>query len=836
MGMRLGKIAGTLQELSGEELARQQGLSAAPPTPLGAQGIGASQDVAKMAGTPNQIRAMVQDSLMERTRTKDLLGESERTGARARYSVESLQQKMNVLEGLGSLEGRVPAAVRTALEKATTVSVSNTVDTAAIKAHLESLGVKADEAAVKNAVEAVEKIRKAGATPAEVSVALQALKLDATITDGTTTLAGKLAPFFKDADINDIKKQMATALEDFSDIKMKELPEAEFQQYANPSNGVIDAAQILGLEDGEFGEMTLGEVRAQLKAWKTRNFQDVEILRDVLQDPSYSMAEKDFARQRLAEMGAVGVTSFEQKTNNIEAQVAEGDTVVVGGQAVKVSELMSDPALKATIATALESDEELAKLGKTDAQLADWITRNKAALVPAQKELLKGTEAFVANNKEFVNNLSDVMDKHKTFLESVIPNINAAKDVAWKDWLGTPEVVAAGGAAAVPATGLYATAPTVAYTLAMTDKTKRSMAMAVLSKLPTEQAKKYSTTELQEIVNVATDEADAMSLLDAYTDTKNGDWQSGIKELVTKGEFKFGEGFTEADYDSKVNEILAKHAPSVTEPGKSAYASVDAIVQEIKKLRTGGPRERREAIRLSGILANINGDIKTQLDPAKVNQLVEETKKKADKAISELAEFDKKLADKNTNIQDINNKIKQAKARSSVTPKRVGEIRALVPEFSNKLKSFANSFKGDFGWIGTFLRNAADGVGNYGLFTLDQIILRTAQYIQDAGGASKKHYSSASWASGMLFKYRDEIEAQGRMDAIRLEADLKMAQPEYNTLMSERDRVLKEAPPSVRKAEEDKKAREAAAKAEAEARMAAEREKWKKSTMKFFRR
>jgi hypothetical protein len=624
MGMRLGKIAGTLQEMSGEELARQQGLPAAPPTPLGAQGIGASQDVAKMAGTPNQIRAMVQDSLMERQRTRDLLGESERTNGRKRYSVESLQEKMNVLEGLGSLEGRVPAAVRTALEKATTVSVSNTVDTAAVKAHLESLGVKADEAAVKNAVEAVEKIRKAGATPAEVSAALQALKLDATITDGTTTLAGKLAPFFKDASIDDIKKQMATALEDFSDIKMKELPEAEFQQYANPSNLVIDAAQILGLDDGEFGEMTLGEVRAQLKAWKTRSFQDVEILRDVLQDPSYSMAEKDFARQRLAEMGAVGVTSIEQKTNNLEAQVAEGDTVVVGGQAVKVAELMSDPKLKATIAMALESDEELKKLEKTDAQLANWISRNKAALVPVRNELLKGTETFAANNKVFADNIADLAVTHKTFLDTVIPGWNNAKDVAWADWLGSP------AAGETPAKGLYATAPTMAHVLAMPDKAKRGVALSALSKLPVEQAKNFSTTFLDQIAGAATSDAEAAQFMEAFLATENKDW---ITETAATAGItftpKFDADYADTDYAKAVNKIVKEYAPEFAADDKSIVAgfnALKALTDKITTLRTGGPKDRQEAVRLAGVLADIKGQVNRRINKDTIEEVGKENK------------------------------------------------------------------------------------------------------------------------------------------------------------------------------------------------------------------
>lgn len=612
MGMRLGKIAGTLQEMSGEELARQQGLPAAPPTPLGSQGIGASQDVAKMAGTPNQIRAMVQDSLMERQRTKDLLGESERTNGRKRYSVESLQEKMNVLEGLGSLEGRIPEYVRTKLQTAQTVSVPNTVDVSAIEQHLLGKGMK--ESDVAAAVAAVEKVRNANASAADISAALAALKIDATITDDTTALASKLAPFFVQAGTDTIQKQISTALGNFSNIKMKDLPD-DIAQFTNQQNDVMDVASVLGLTDAQFDNMTLGEVRAQLKAWKTRNFQDVEILRDVLQDPSYSMAEKDFARQRLAEMGAVGVTSIEQKTNNLEAQVAEGDTVVVGGQAVKVAELMSDPKLKATIAMALESDDELAKLGKTDAQLADWISRNKAALVPVRNELLKGTETFAANNKVFADNMADLVTTHKAVLDKTIPGWNNAKDIGWTEWLGSP------ASGETPAKGLYATAPTMAHVLAMPDKAKRGVALSALAKLPTEDAKKFSPVFLDQIVAAAKDDLEAGQLMEAFQATESGDWITSTAPtagIALDPATVIDADYTQADYDKAVGDIVKSFAPE--------FGSLKALTDKITTLRTGGPKDRQEAVRLAGVLADIKGQVNRTINKDTVDKVRNENK------------------------------------------------------------------------------------------------------------------------------------------------------------------------------------------------------------------
>jgi len=771
MGMRLGKIAGTLQELSAEELARQQGLPAAPPTPLGTQGIGASQDVAKMAGTPNQIRAMVQDSLMERTRTKDLLGESERTNGRKRYSVESLQEKMNVLEGLGSLEGRIPEYIRTQLSTAKTVSVPNTTNVNAITQHLASLGVT-DKASIDAATKAVEAVRAAGATPAQVADALKALKIDATITDGTTELATKLAPFFTEASIDDVKKQISTVLQDFSDVKMRELPE-EFARFADPSNNVTDAAAILGLTDEQFGNMTLGEVRAQLKAWKTRNFQDVEILRDVLQDPSYSMAEKDFARQRLAEMGAVGVTSIEEKTNNLEAQVAAGDTVVVGGQAVKVSELMSDPKLKATIATALESDDELAKLEKTDKDLAAWIKNNKAALVPVRNELLKGTEAFAANNKVFADKIGEDSAAYSKLFDSLIPGWKDAKSQNWDTWSADKN-------------------QTLISILNEPPGAERTQKLNILAALPVEYAKTFSIANVNSIATAAKgDSAKAVELAKDWYDSSQSD-VTGLNSALALQGFapELDADFGQPDYDSFTSMIVKRF--SGTEEGLGTY------IDRMKKLASGTAEERSKAMQMYRELGNITGAIKSTLSPTNLKSI---------------KEFSKTRREKNALVEQKNNEISVAQRRANITPRSVDEVFELIPNFKNELNQISSSFKNSYNHLGVIMRafmnnnvgEAQDALGfmqddvnknpdknQHIARALNQARQRISDMFAEPRTVDKlllgmsellnldrrvypdgKGISSAKWASGHLFTLRDSLESAGRGEVAQLTADMK---------------------------------------------------------------
>jgi hypothetical protein len=382
------------------------------------------------------------------------------------------------------------------------------------------------------------------------------------------------------------------------------------------------------------------------------------------------MAEKDFARQRLAEMGAVGVTSIEEKTNNLEAQVAAGDTVVVGGQAVKVSELMSDPKLKATIATALESDDELAKLEKTDKDLASWIRNNKAALVPVRNELLKGTEAFAANNKVFADNIADLATTHKTLLDKTIPGWNNAKDMNWTEWVGSP------ASGETPAKGLYATAPTMAHVLTMTDKAKRGVALSALSKLPTEDAKKFSTAFLDQIVAAAKDDTEAGQLMESFLATEDKDWIASINPMAgvkLDPAPLFDADYTRADYDKAVGEIVKSFAPN--------FDSLQSLVDKINALRTGGPKDREEAKRLSGLLSDIKGQINRTINKDTIDKVRSDNKTTKEKnSYLEVV----KVADDN-----FNKVIQAIKGRGDHLGRRGAEVFAEIKSAMTSLRAQA---------------------------------------------------------------------------------------------------------------------------------------------------
>lgn len=605
MGTRLAKIGGILQEVSGEELARQTGLEAPPTTPLGMQGIGASQDVAKMAGTGEQVRASLRETLKERAETKDVMGEAERGGARTRFNVQAIQQSLQSLEGVGALDNRVANKARSLITGASVEGAptfANEVNTKQIEAQLlinnPLLAGEELQAAVETAKKAIVALRD-NATPQNVAAVLQSLGIKATIDDTASTLANKLATtgVLTQATEQNIKKAMEDTSLLTKDIKIKDLAE-------DPGFDKKAVAEALKIKETDLDNMTLGEVKAQLAAYRANTFSDVDELRGVLENKFSTEAQKDFARKRLAELGAIGVTSLEQKADNIQAQAEEGDTVKVGNQQIKVEELTTKPEYMATISTALSSPEELEKLRKVDPELAGWIEKNKNGLTPILGQLAKGLVPFAKTQSEIKDYVSGVPSD---LLDKVMPTWRNATDVgtqAWKD-------------------SFSATVPSFAYVLDMADKQKQSFVFSALATLPVERMKNFPTTVLQSIADNATSGEEAISLLKAYEDTENKTWQQSINDSLDFSP-TFDTNFTANDYSNLITATVKEITPQ--------FSSLKELVDKINQLKgSANVKDRAEARALSLSLASIKGELNKNLSKDKIEQLKDNKKKEKQK-------------------------------------------------------------------------------------------------------------------------------------------------------------------------------------------------------------
>lgn len=743
MGTRLAKIGGILQEVSGEELARQTGLEAPPTTPLGMQGLGATQDVAKMAGTGEQVRAVLRETLKERTDTRDVMGEAERGSTRGKFTVAQIQQQLQTLTGVGSLDNRVAEVVRNKITGGATPSFTNTINEAAIKNALQAAGFvgKGLDAKVEEVKKALTGLRDS-TTKEGITAVLSSLGIKPDLTATASDLAGKLASLdvISQAGAQDIVKKFTETAEATKNIKVSDFVDSEGK--STLPFDVTAAAQVLGLKEDDLKKMTLGEVKAQLAAYRSETFSDLDELREALANPFSSQAQKDFARKRLAELGAVGVTSLEEKAGDIQTQMSEGDTVQVGNKQVKVEEIMSDQTLRLTVASALDSPDEMAKLEKTDEKLATWIKTNQKELKNVRGQLTAGLTEFAGKQKEKKDYLAkapaDLLDKLQ-------PGWREASDANLADWKASA----------------MKTSPTLFHAL---DKLQDpatakgyDFALDALASLPVDTAKTFSTTVLDSIAANAGSGEEAKSLLRSYQDTENKDWQASIVEPAAPA---FDVDFSQADYDAIVKPVLEQFAPG--------FGSVKALVDEINKLRvSANVADRQKAKDLSEQLANVKGQLDRALAPGKIEEV--KTKNKTEKQRTAFGESFKFV---NTGVENVINSLRGRGGDWLAT--RGGEVFA---DIRSKIRGLATDAQ-----LGTIpfeeAKNQADALKG-------RMAGELAAFLYDENHLRKKPFAALDAIQILLDSGLKQAMNPEELAKLRSTLDKINAENTYKTLMGE---------------------------------------------------
>jgi len=225
----------------------------------------------------------------------------------------------------------------------------------------------------------------------------------------------------------------------------------------------------------------------------------------------------------------------------------------------------------------------------------------------------------------------------------------------------------------------------MAHVLTMTDKAKRGVALSALSKLPTEDAKKFSTAFLDQIVAAAKDDIEAGQLMESFLATEDKDWvaetapAAGITLTPT-----FDNDYTDVDYAKEVNKIVMSFASEFATEEKNIgpkFDALKALTDKITALRTGGPKDRQEAVRLAGILANIKGQINRTISKDTIDK-VRETNKITKEKNSYLEVV--KVADDN-----FNKVIQAIKGRDDHLGRRGAEVFAEIKSAMTSLRAQA---------------------------------------------------------------------------------------------------------------------------------------------------
>jgi hypothetical protein len=163
-----------------------------------------------------------------------------------------------------------------------------------------------------------------------------------------------------------------------------------------------DLGNLIGLESDEIQDMTIGDLQKRIDALMMADYDRVDELTRVANDPFYPEALRKAAKAELRDLSSVGVIATESDFAKLNEAVQSADELEIAGKTYTTEELLSDENLTVMIATYLEDPEsDYSKdLLKDFPALAEFIDSNKAALDNAMKYLDESIKDKIAISKE----------------------------------------------------------------------------------------------------------------------------------------------------------------------------------------------------------------------------------------------------------------------------------------------------------------------------------------------------------------------------------------------------------------------------------------------------
>lgn len=370
---------GVLQRSSTLKQATQQaGLAAAPTTPMAAQMTGASAQAAKMAGTPQQVQAALQQATEQPTLQTALRQKQYGRGiTEAEAGVMSKSADMQALGGLGD---RVTKMVSNELGKAGTAKdVDLSADLAKIREEFKKDPTGKSQAAMDamlRIVQSGQSLDKIQQLVPEAAVAIADIAAK-TIVDPTTVKAAQFLP------------ELGYTAESLAEL-LKVTPE-EVQGYS------------------------LSQLQNKVNQAVSEEFTATQQLEQQAVSPLVGAAERGLAREAARELSATGVRASEADMQRLADEISTAHLVSFppGTSPRPVDEILADDEISAIVKDIVESPEGSQLRKDIEAQAPDFynfIKRNETILKEASAGLDTSTTEFKAIqtfNKSLFGDLSE---------------------------------------------------------------------------------------------------------------------------------------------------------------------------------------------------------------------------------------------------------------------------------------------------------------------------------------------------------------------------------------------------------------------------------------------
>ena len=396
---------GVLQQKKTLQQATQQaGLSAAPTTPMMAQGLGASPDAAKMAGTPQQMNAALKQASEPVQLQTALRRQQPRTQVSAQEQVRL--QKSAEMQGLGGLGDRVTNFIDTEMQKLATAPVEVKAATTFEGKDISGLNLAPDlEILRKNPNDTEAMVRVQGALGMDASKQLTADQINS-LYESTSQSVGTAAA-------SQIQNELT-----ISDL------------ISDPKFGydIASLSGLLGVPEADLANYSVNQLSDKINEIASTEFGQTAQMQQQASSPFAGVAERGMARQAGQELSTTGIAAAEAGVQRLADTLERADTVSFAGTNLPVSELLKDETISAVIKDYLESPEgsDIRKeLDSTEPALSKFITEHAATLSKAASALGESATSFSQiqkDNKKLQTEPFGGIELNSDLMKQIIPD------------------------------------------------------------------------------------------------------------------------------------------------------------------------------------------------------------------------------------------------------------------------------------------------------------------------------------------------------------------------------------------------------------------------------
>ena len=396
---------GVLQQKKTLQQATQQaGLSAAPTTPMMAQGLGASPDAAKMAGTPQQMNAALKQAAEPVQLQTALRRQQPRTQVSAQE--QGRLQKSAEMQGLGGLGDRVTNFIDTEMQKLATAPVEVKAATTFEGKDVSGLNLAPDlEILRKNPNDTEAMVRVQGALGMDASKQLTADQINS-LYESTSQSVGTAAA-------SQIQNELT-----ISDL------------ISDPKFGydMASLSGLLGVPEADLANYSVNQLSDKINEIASTEFGQTAQMQQQASSPFAGVAEREMARQAGQELSTTGIAAAEAGVQRLADTLERADTVSFAGTNLPVSELLKDETISSVIKDYLESPEgsDIRKeLDSTEPALSKFITEHAATLSKAAAALGESATSFSQiqkDNKKLQTEPFGGIELNSDLMKQIIPD------------------------------------------------------------------------------------------------------------------------------------------------------------------------------------------------------------------------------------------------------------------------------------------------------------------------------------------------------------------------------------------------------------------------------